>query len=122
MKKHGGEPLMWKTGHSLVKAKLKETGAPLAGEYDYTEAPDHIGEKATVTGIVNKIFTSKSGTVFFDYCDNFQTCPFSAVIFASDLSKFKDLEQYQREVKITGLIKSYQGKAEIILNGPEQIE
>jgi phosphomannomutase / phosphoglucomutase len=29
---HGGQPLMWKTGHSLVKAKLKETGAPLAGE------------------------------------------------------------------------------------------
>ncbi|HUG21972.1 phosphomannomutase/phosphoglucomutase [Piscinibacter sp.] len=28
----GGKPLMWKTGHSLVKAKLKETGAPLAGE------------------------------------------------------------------------------------------
>ncbi len=28
----GGRPLMWKTGHSLVKAKLKETGAPLAGE------------------------------------------------------------------------------------------
>jgi len=29
---HGGKPVMWKTGHSLVKAKLKETGAPLAGE------------------------------------------------------------------------------------------
>ena len=28
----GGRPLMWKTGHALVKAKLKETGAPLAGE------------------------------------------------------------------------------------------
>jgi phosphomannomutase len=28
----GGVPLMWKTGHSLVKAKLKETGAPIAGE------------------------------------------------------------------------------------------
>jgi len=28
----GGEPLMWRTGHSLVKAKLRETGAPLAGE------------------------------------------------------------------------------------------
>ncbi|TCP08541.1 phosphomannomutase/phosphoglucomutase [Caldimonas thermodepolymerans] len=28
----GGVPLMWKTGHSLVKAKLKETGAPVAGE------------------------------------------------------------------------------------------
>ncbi len=29
---HGGQPLMWRTGHSLIKAKLKETGAPLAGE------------------------------------------------------------------------------------------
>ena len=28
----GGKPLMWKTGHSLVKAKIKETGAALAGE------------------------------------------------------------------------------------------
>ncbi len=28
----GGVPLMWKTGHSLVKAKLREIGAPLAGE------------------------------------------------------------------------------------------
>ncbi|QLC25261.1 phosphomannomutase/phosphoglucomutase [Parasphingopyxis algicola] len=28
----GGEPLMWKTGHSLVKSKMKETGCPLAGE------------------------------------------------------------------------------------------
>ncbi|HEX4918881.1 MAG TPA: phosphomannomutase/phosphoglucomutase [Limnobacter sp.] len=32
VKAAGGEPLMWKTGHSLIKAKLKETGAPLAGE------------------------------------------------------------------------------------------
>ena len=29
---HGGRPTMWKTGHSFIKAKLKETGAPLAGE------------------------------------------------------------------------------------------
>ncbi len=28
----GGTPLMWKTGHSLLKAKMAETGAPLAGE------------------------------------------------------------------------------------------
>jgi phosphomannomutase/phosphoglucomutase len=30
--RHGGKPLLWKTGHSLIKAKLKETGAALAGE------------------------------------------------------------------------------------------
>lgn len=32
IRRSGGRALMWKTGHSLVKAKLKETGAPLAGE------------------------------------------------------------------------------------------
>ena len=30
--RHGGSPLMWKTGHSLIKAKMRETGAELAGE------------------------------------------------------------------------------------------
>ncbi len=29
---HGGRPLMWKTGHSLIKAKMRETGALLGGE------------------------------------------------------------------------------------------
>ena len=29
---HGGAPVMWKTGHSLIKSKMKETKAPLAGE------------------------------------------------------------------------------------------
>ena len=32
IRKAGGKPLMWKTGHSLIKAKLRETGAPLGGE------------------------------------------------------------------------------------------
>jgi phosphomannomutase/phosphoglucomutase len=30
--RHGGRPLMWKTGHALIKAKIKETGALLAGD------------------------------------------------------------------------------------------
>jgi phosphomannomutase/phosphoglucomutase len=32
IRKHGGKPTLWKTGHSLVKAKMRETGALLAGE------------------------------------------------------------------------------------------
>jgi phosphomannomutase/phosphoglucomutase len=32
IREHGGKPLMWKTGHSFIKKKLQETGAPLAGE------------------------------------------------------------------------------------------
>ena len=30
--KHGGKPIMWKVGHSLLKAKMRETGAKLGGE------------------------------------------------------------------------------------------
>ena len=32
IERHGGVPLLWKTGHSLIKAKMKEVGAALAGE------------------------------------------------------------------------------------------
>jgi phosphomannomutase/phosphoglucomutase len=32
IRRHGGQPVLWKTGHSLIKAKMKETGALLAGE------------------------------------------------------------------------------------------
>lgn len=32
IEKHGGRGILWKTGHSLIKAKMKETGALLAGE------------------------------------------------------------------------------------------
>lgn len=32
IERHGGKPILWKTGHSLIKAKMKETGALLAGE------------------------------------------------------------------------------------------
>jgi phosphomannomutase / phosphoglucomutase len=32
IRQHGGKPSMWKTGHSLIKARMKETGAALAGE------------------------------------------------------------------------------------------
>jgi phosphomannomutase/phosphoglucomutase len=32
IREHGGEPLMWKTGHSFIKTKMKQTGALLAGE------------------------------------------------------------------------------------------
>lgn len=32
VRRHGGDPMMWRTGHSLIKARMKEVGAPLAGE------------------------------------------------------------------------------------------
>jgi hypothetical protein len=92
------------------------------GDYDFTEARDHIGEKAKVRGKVSRVFTAKSGVTFLDFCPEFSGCPFSAVIFAGDTTKFGDLMSYERDVIVSGIIKSYQGSAEIILNDPSQIE
>lgn len=91
-------------------------------EYDFAEAKDHIGETAIVRGKVIKTYTAKSGVSFLDFCTNYKTCPFTAVIFASDLEKFGNLKQYEGDIRLSGTIKSYNGKAEIILNEREQIE
>jgi phosphomannomutase/phosphoglucomutase len=50
---HGGEPMMWRTGHSLIKARMKEVGAPLAGEMS-----GHIFFKERWFGFDDGIYTA----------------------------------------------------------------
>jgi hypothetical protein len=100
------------------------TSAAASGKtYSYTDAAQHIGETAMVEGTPIDVYTSSGGMVFFDYCKNYKSCPFGAVIFASDASKFKDIAAYQgKEISVSGVIKSYGGKAEIAIQDPEQIQ
>jgi phosphomannomutase/phosphoglucomutase len=59
---HGGRPLMWKTGHSLLKRKIQETGAPLGGEMsghmvfadDYFGFDDAIYSAARILQMVSR--------------------------------------------------------------------
>ncbi|MDP2665103.1 MAG: hypothetical protein Q8P23_00425, partial [bacterium] len=97
--------------------------APVSiGTIDYTEAIKHVGEYASVRGTLIDAYTSKTGTVFLDFCASYKTCPFSGVIFADDAKKFGDLSKYNgKTVTLTGKIVSYEGKAEIILSSPSQI-
>ncbi len=93
-----------------------------AGTIPYTEAPSHIGEEARVTGTLLRAYTAKSGVTFLDFCKDYKTCPFTAVIFADDIKKFPDLDSYVgKAVTLTGKIKLYQGKAEIILEDSSQL-
>ncbi len=92
------------------------------GTIDYTDASAHVGEYASVRGILVKAYTSKTGTVFLDFCENYKKCPFTGVIFADDAKKFGDLSRYVgATITLTGKISSYQNKAEIILSSPSQI-
>lgn len=92
------------------------------GIIDYTDAPAHVGEYASVRGTLVRAYTSKTGTVFLDFCRSYKTCPFSGVIFADDAKQFGDLSRYEdATVTLSGKISSYEGRAEIILSSPSQL-
>lgn len=92
------------------------------GTVDYTEAIKHVGSLASVRGTLVDSYISKTGTVFLDFCKDYKSCPFSAVIFADDAKKFGDLSKYNgAKVTLTGKIVSYEGRAEIVLSSPSQI-
>jgi micrococcal nuclease len=106
--------------------QLPKTTEPLqhpTARIDYTEAPNHIGEYACVSGKIDHVYTSQKGTIFLNFCPDYKICPFGAAIFGSDAYKFSNPKQYEGQtLEITGLIKSYQGRPEIILNDPSQIK
>ncbi len=108
-------------GNSAVPLKSGTANVSI-GTIEYTEAPKHVGEYASVRGTLIKAYTSASGTVFLDFCANYKTCPFSGVIFADDAKQFGDLSRHNGTViTLTGKISSYEGKAEIILSDPSQL-
>lgn len=90
---------------------------------NFLEAPNHIGEYVVISGLVDNVFISNKGTNFLNFCPNYRTCPFSAVIFNSDAYKFSNVRAYEgRTVEISGAITTYQGRAQIILKDPSQVK
>lgn len=69
--KNGGNPLMWKTGHSLIKSKMKETKAALAGEMSghiffadrWFGFDDAIYSSARLYEILSDYILTKEGTI-----------------------------------------------------------
>jgi endonuclease YncB( thermonuclease family) len=108
---------------SILLAKTDPPPQDSAKRIDYTEAPNHIGEYACVSGKIDHVYTSRKGTIFLNFCPDYKTCPFGVVIFGSDAYKFSNPKQYEGQtLEITGLIKSYQGRPEIVLKDLGQIK
>ena len=100
---------------------IATTSAPVS--ISYADANSYIGKNATVSGAPVRVYTSAKGTVFFDYCVDYKNCPFSVTIFADDAKNFPDLAGYQgKTISVTGVISSYQGKAEMVVSDPSQIK
>jgi DNA/RNA endonuclease YhcR with UshA esterase domain len=88
------------------------------------EAPQHIGQVATVEGVVAEIHRAQSGkAIFIDIGGRYPNNTFVAVIFKDDISKFSSVDSLAgKTIDVTGQIKEYQGRPEIILNDPSQIK
>jgi hypothetical protein len=118
--------------HEYNRARGAHDGIPLSSPVpasdrgpcvDFRQAPSHAGETGCVSGLILRAFTSKAGNTFLDFCSDYKNCPFSSVIFASDRDKFGNLEALAgRQVEIHGLISTYNGRAEIIIRDPQQIQ
>jgi len=99
--------------------------------YTSTEAINHIGEFASVKGKVYQVYISRigeaipfgKGTIFLNIDGIYPNNPFSAVIFNSDAPKFTNIRSLEgKTIIVTGLIRTYQGKPEIIIKEPNQIK
>lgn len=87
------------------------------------EASRHVGETVTVTGIVGDVgHSQRSNTTFVNFGEPFPNHSFTAVIFASAASLFPDVDSWKgKTLRVTGVVKVYRGKPEIILNSPAQV-
>ncbi len=88
----------------------------------FTDAHQHIGKTQCVRGTIFHVKEGSKGVTFLDFCENFETCPFTVVVFASDLKHVGDVRQLKgRAIEIKGTVQDYDGRAEIILRHPQQL-
>jgi hypothetical protein len=103
-------------------ASRSSSRGEVGGCVDFHDASTQAGETGCVSGRVLKVFTSRGGNTFLDFCEDYRDCPFTSVIFSSDKHKFGDLQLLAgRQIEIRGPITVYQGRPEIIIRDPEQI-
>jgi hypothetical protein len=93
----------------------------LAATITAQDAAQHAGEMVTVEGLARIHVSAKAS--FLDIGGNYPDEPFPAVVFADHADAFGDLMKYDgKTVDVTGRIRGYKGKPEIILTDPSQIK
>lgn len=86
------------------------------------DAAQHVGEVKCITGKVVRVKVGARGVHFLDFCEDHSACPFSVVVFPSDLKDVGDVRRLVGQtVEIHGPVKLYDGRAEIILSRVSQL-
>ena len=86
------------------------------------QAANHIGETQCVTGKVVRVESGAGGAHYLNFCEDYRLCRFTVVIFSHDLKNIGDLRQLVgKTVEISGEVKEYDGRAEMILEKAAQL-
>ena len=109
IEKAGGVPLMWRTGHSLIKGKMRETGAALAGEmsghFFFKERwygfDDGLYAGARLLEILSGDAQQRSPQAIFEELPNSVSTP-ELKIELTEGEHYKFIERFQREAKFEG--------------------
>jgi DNA/RNA endonuclease YhcR with UshA esterase domain len=95
--------------------------APKPDCVSFAEASQHVGTAQCITGTVQHVEDGRNGAKLLNFCKN-KTCPFTAVVFPTDLKKMGDIRQLEgRQTEIKGTVQDYDGRAEIVLRRPQQL-
>lgn len=90
---------------------------------DVQRAGDYVGRRVTVEGEVVQVSETRSETTYLNFVEPFPKSPFSAVIFKKARPRFQDTKGLQgRRVRVTGEVRLYRGRPEMIVDYPEQVE
>jgi DNA/RNA endonuclease YhcR with UshA esterase domain len=93
-----------------------------SSNYTPVEAAKHVGETATITGMVDGVHQSGKGNIFLNVGGKYPNQAFTAFIPSASAAQFSNPQQYEgRTVAVSGKITLYKGKPEIIVNSPSQI-
>jgi len=86
------------------------------------QASQHVGETRCVTGKVVRVKVGSRGVHFVDFCEDQMACPFTVVVFPSDLKDVGDVRRLAGQViEIHGPVTLYHGRAEIVLQRVSQL-
>jgi hypothetical protein len=110
---------------ALCLVALFLTSTPLFATSDCLSIGDakrHVGETKCITGKVLRVKAGAKGVHFVDFCEDQASCPFTVVVFPSDLKDVGDVRRLAGHViEIHGPVKLYDGRVEIILNRVNQL-
>lgn len=88
-----------------------------------TEVGEHVGQSVTVEGVVSRVYAARSGVTFLDMGGDYPNNPFTGVIFSEDAPSVGNVSGLTgKTVDVTGKVRRYRGKPEIVLRSADQIE